>query len=197
MERTSTLGTFVKTTINRMSVEMIDRSGMISKTGLKMMNNRKMLTSIYWRWILLTKENSCSRMQEELFKDVFSLDRLRNSNNIESFVNSLRIRSPTEVMFAKLISFQQKAKLSRDLSNEFLQIIQSFEPQLDVPRDWRTIRRYIMKTMKICNSFTLKKTMEWPPHWRMHLWNEPMKKTGKVELLTRDPYECMHSIKIM
>ena len=79
-------------------------------------------------------------------------------------MNSLRIRSPTEVMFAKLISFQQKAKLSRDLSNEFLQIIQSFEPQLDVPRDWRTIRRYIMRTMKICNSFTLKKAMEWPPH---------------------------------
>ena len=136
-------------------------------------------------------ERKYYRMQEELFKDVFSLDCLRNSNDMESFVNSLRIRSPTEVMFAKLISFQQKAKLSRDLSNEFLSIIQSFEPQLDVPRDWRTIRRYIMKTMKICNSFTLKKTMEWPPHWRMHLWNEPMKKPGKVELLARDPYECI------
>jgi hypothetical protein len=132
------------------------------------------------------------RLQEEMYLHSFSLPALHQSHNLRSFIQHLPEYSGEEIMISALLNFKIKASLSRENGNELLRLIKSFEPAHRVPDDWRSVVRDAERHVSHLNETTLRRIVQWPESFEMHLFDEPGHASlPPVELIARDLLELI------
>jgi hypothetical protein len=93
------------------------------------------------------------RLQEELYKESFSTACL-SSKDLQSFVRALPPYADGDVLMAALDNFKRRAGMSRDSGHELLRIIRCYSrPGLEVPADWRSVKRYVDKKSDILKPY--------------------------------------------
>jgi hypothetical protein len=74
-----------------------------------------------------------------------------------------------------------------------LRLIRSYSrSDLEVPADWRTVKRYVDKKSDILKAYTLRRVVPWPESFRMDLFDEPgQQRPLGVNLIARDLLELV------
>jgi hypothetical protein len=132
------------------------------------------------------------RLQEELYEECYSIDCL-SSKDLQTFVRTMPPYADGDVLMAALDNFKRRAGISRDSGHELLRIIRCYSrPDLEVPSDWRTVKRYVDKKSDILKAYTLRRVVPWPESFRMDLFDEPgQQRPPAVELIARDLLELV------
>jgi hypothetical protein len=132
------------------------------------------------------------RLQEDLYKDCFSLPSL-HTKNFKDFLEFLPQYSEADTALAALLRFKKQAGLSRESGNQLLKLLKTFTPSVPVPSDWRSVNRHVDQKCALLKDTTLRKVVPWPESFSMHLFDEPghLCPPAGVELLARDLLELI------
>ena len=96
--------------------------------------------------------------------------------------------SDKEFLYLELLGFSRDARLSRNLGNDLLKLLRKFsdqkQPDVHIPKDWKTIKTLEEKLIKP-ETFIHKK-IYFPANWNMAKWTQGTIKPY-VEMIARNP----------
>lgn len=132
------------------------------------------------------------RLQEQVYRQSFGLAALHDSVNFESFVALFAGVTPEDEVMCKLVSFRNKVSLTREAGNELLTMMGDMQPDIELPRDWRSVLRHVALKSKHLGATTLRRVVPWPQSWNMGAFNEGgCKPPAEIEIIARDPLELV------
>jgi hypothetical protein len=130
-------------------------------------------------------------IQEKFYTDNYNLEALQDSTDFNSFISLLPLYKENDLVMHTLCQFKRKAGLSRNMSNNFLRLIETFKPEISVPKDIRVCSRFIEKHMKDLKANIIKKKIPWPAHFCMDKYCNSHIKIYEIELQCLDLLELI------
>lgn len=137
-------------------------------------------------------------LQEEMYRQSYSLDALFQSRDLASFLELLPHPFPDkDIAICWLVAFKNSVHLSREGGNQLLHLLNFFAPNAPIPDDWRSILNVVRKKCRCLEGTTLKRTVPWPVSWNMDRYEEcGNTKLPEIELTARDPLELLASMLV-
>ena len=131
------------------------------------------------------------RLQEALYKASYSMEALVDSSDWNTFLTMLPQYETKDIIYNKIIQFRRSANLNQRSTQEFLDIMQMLQPNVDIPTHFSSIDRYVNNKLSYMNANLLRRSIAWPASFRMNEMEEMGDIPDTIELLGRDPIELI------
>ena len=132
-----------------------------------------------------------TNLQKKIMRSTYG-EKAIYSKDFQEYADTVKEanKSAKSLLLLKLYSFGEKCKLSRELGDSLLQLIEECRRnrEIKLPRGWKAVKGEVSKLVKPLSFRS--KTVEWPPEWNMNRWDNG-KCPDKIILRCRDPLECI------
>jgi hypothetical protein len=119
------------------------------------------------------------------------MEALVDSFDWNSFLTMLPQYEMKDIIYNKIIQFRRSANLNQRSTQEFLNIINLLQSNVDIPTRFTSIDRYVNNKLSFMNSNLLRRQVPWPESFRMNEMEEMGDIPEVFELLGRDPMELI------
>jgi hypothetical protein len=102
--------------------------------------------------------------QENFFLKCYNLKCLYDSTDFDSFIKLMPDYSSEEIMLNKIVEFKRSANLSRTNSNLLLELLNTLSPTFKIPRDIRSVTRFIDSRINKLSDDVIHKYIPWTEH---------------------------------